>query len=383
MKRNSGGVPQRLFGLNKAKAKVYVEKDTKTTFSDVAGVDEAKEELKEIVSFLDEPKKYSRLGGRAPKGILLIGPPGTEKTLLARALAGEAKAAFLSINSSEFVEMFVGLGAARVRDLFIQSRTLAPCILFIDEIDALGKARGSGMLAGGHDEKEQTLNQLLAEMDGFDTSEGILILASTNRPEVLDPALLRAGRFDRQVLVNIPDKVGRTQILRVHSKKIQLDPSVTLEHISALTPGFSGADLANLVNEAAVFATRRNAETVMEKDFTMAIERSIAGLEQKSKLMNPDEKRRIAFHEMGHTTAALSLGATDKVHKVSIIPRGMGALGYTLQRPSMATENTKTRISLELVVRAPSSPDSNAGTPYPAPLVACSSTSLIVRGRCK
>lgn len=323
-----------LLGLTRSKAKLYVEKDIATTFADVAGVDEAKEELKELVRFLENPQQFTQLGGHAPKGVLLVGPPGTGKTLLARAVAGEAKVPFLSINGSEFVEMFVGLGAARVRDLFQQSRDLAPCILFIDEIDAVGKMRAGALISGGHEEKEQTLGQLLAEMDGFDTSKGVIILAATNRPEILDPALLRAGRFDRQVLVDNPDQLGRKQILNVHAKHIKLDPETSLERIASLTPGFSGADLANLVNEAALFATRRKATSVKEQDFVKAIERIVAGLEQKSKLMHPEEKKRIAYHEMGHATASLTLGTEEKVHKVSIIPRGMGALGYTIRRPT-------------------------------------------------
>lgn len=323
-----------IFGMTRSKAKLFVEKDITTTFADVAGVEEAKEDLQEIIRFLEDPKRFSFLGGRAPKGVLLVGPPGTGKTLLARAIAGEAKVPFLSINGSEFIELFVGLGAARVRDLFQQARDLAPCILFIDEIDAVGKIRGGALVSGGHEEKEQTLGQLLAEMDGFDSSQGVIILAATNRPEILDPALLRAGRFDRQVLVDIPDQQGRFQILTVHSKKIKMDPTVSLAIISSLTPGFSGADLANLVNEAALFATRRNGTAVNEKDFMNAIERIVAGLEQHSKIMLPEEKKRIAFHEMGHATASLSLGTGERVHKVSIIPRGMGSLGYTIRRPT-------------------------------------------------
>jgi cell division protease FtsH len=323
-----------LLGLTRSKAKLYVEKDIATTFADVAGVDEAKEELRELVRFLENPQQFTQLGGHAPKGVLLVGPPGTGKTLLARAVAGEAKVPFLSINGSEFIEMFVGLGAARVRDLFQQSRDLAPCILFIDEIDAVGKIRAGALISGGHEEKEQTLGQLLAEMDGFDSSKGVIILAATNRPEILDPALLRAGRFDRQVLVDNPDQLGRKQILQVHAKHIKLDPETSLERIASLTPGFSGADLANLVNEAALFATRRKATSVKEEDFVKAIERIVAGLEQKSKIMHPEEKKRIAFHEMGHATASLTLGTEEKVHKVSIIPRGLGALGYTIRRPT-------------------------------------------------
>ncbi|MES2803818.1 MAG: ATP-dependent zinc metalloprotease FtsH [Bdellovibrionota bacterium] len=331
MGRGAGGI----LSLTKSRAKIYMEKGVKTTFADVAGVDEAKDELAEIVNFLQDPTRYSRLGGRAPKGVLLVGPPGTGKTLLARAVAGEAKVTFFSINGSEFVEMFVGLGAARVRDLFEQARAQAPCLLFIDEIDALGKSRAFGVIGGGgNDEKEQTLNQLLAEMDGFDSSEGVIMLAATNRPEILDPALLRAGRFDRQILLTAPDQVGRLQILKVHVKRITLEPHIDLNHIASLTSGFSGADLANLVNEAAIVATRRNADSVIEEDFTQAIERLVAGLEKKSKVMNPKEKTRIAYHEMGHATVALALSTTDKVHKVSVIARGMGALGYTIQRPT-------------------------------------------------
>jgi len=320
--------------IGKSKAKVYVESDIKVTFEDVAGVDEAKEELKEVVGFLKDPQRYGRLGGRVPKGVLLVGPPGTGKTLLARAVAGEAGVPFLSINGSEFVEMFVGVGAARVRDLFEQARAKAPCIIFIDELDALGRARGAYGLGGGHDEKEQTLNQLLSEMDGFDPSSGVVLLAATNRPEILDPALLRAGRFDRQVLVARPDKLGRVQILRVHLKKVRLRADVDPEQIAALTAGFSGADLANLVNEAALLATRRGADAVRPEDFTGAIERIVAGLEKKSRILNPVERKIVAYHEMGHALVAMSLPGSDPVHKISIIPRGIGALGYTMQRPT-------------------------------------------------
>ena len=331
MKR-MGGAAGGMLEIGKSKAKIYMEKDVKVTFDDVAGVDEAKEELKEIINFLKDPKSYGRLGARIPKGVLLVGPPGTGKTLLARAVAGEAGVPFFSISGSEFVEMFVGVGAARVRDLFEQARTKAPAIIFIDELDALGRARGAFPL-GGHDEKEQTLNQLLSEMDGFDTSAGLVLLAATNRPEILDPALLRAGRFDRQVLVDRPDKVGRVQILKVHLKKVQLTPDVDPEKIAALTPGFSGADLANLVNEAALLATRRGAASVALDDFTRAIERIVAGLEKKNRLLNPLERKVVAYHEMGHALVAMSLPGADPVHKISIIPRGIGALGYTIQRP--------------------------------------------------
>ena len=331
MKR-MGGAAGGMLEIGKSKAKVYMEKDVKVTFDDVAGVDEAKEELKEIIAFLKDPKSYGRLGARIPKGVLLVGPPGTGKTLLAKAVAGEAGVPFFSISGSEFVEMFVGVGAARVRDLFEQARKRAPAIIFIDELDALGRARGAFPL-GGHDEKEQTLNQLLSELDGFDTSAGLVLLAATNRPEILDPALLRAGRFDRQVLVDRPDKTGRVQILKVHLKKVQLAPDVDPEIIASLTPGFSGADLANLVNEAALLATRRSAESVSLDDFTHAIERIVAGLEKKNRLLNPLERKVVAYHEMGHALVAMSLPGTDPVHKISIIPRGIGALGYTIQRP--------------------------------------------------
>ena len=330
---NPGGVTGGLMAIGKSRAKVFVEKETKVTFDDVAGVEEAKEELVEIINFLKDPQGYSRLGGRAPKGILLVGPPGTGKTLLARAVAGEAGVPFFSISGSEFVEMFVGVGAARVRDLFEQARQMAPAIIFIDELDSLGRARGAYGL-GGHDEKEQTLNQLLAELDGFDSKSGVVLLGATNRPEILDPALLRAGRFDRQVLVDRPDKLGREQILAVHMKKVKLDADVKPEQIAALTPGFTGADLATLVNEAALLATRRNGTAVTMNDFNNAIERVVAGLEKRNRLLNPVERRVVAFHELGHAMVALALPGTDEVHKVSIIPRGVGALGYTIQRPT-------------------------------------------------
>ena len=320
--------------VGKSKAKIYVETDTKVTFEDVAGVDEAKAELEEIVAFLKEPQGYGRLGARMPKGVLLVGPPGTGKTLLARAVAGEAGVPFFSISGSEFVEMFVGVGAARVRDLFEQARKQAPAIIFIDELDALGRARGAFPGMGGNDEKEQTLNQLLSELDGFDPREGLILLAATNRPEILDSALLRAGRFDRQVLVDRADKVGRIAILKVHLKKAQIANDVDVEQIAALTPGFSGADLANLVNEAALLATRRGAEAVSLEDFTQAVERIVAGLEKRNRLLNPKERKVVAYHEMGHALVAMSLPGTDVVHKVSIIPRGVGALGYTIQRPT-------------------------------------------------
>lgn len=320
--------------VGRSKAKIYVEKDTKVTFDDVAGVDEAKAELVEIVEFLKNPKEYGQLGARIPKGVLLVGPPGTGKTLLAKAVAGEAGVPFFSISGSEFVEMFVGVGAARVRDLFEQARKAAPAIIFIDELDALGRARSALTGIGGHDEREQTLNQLLTELDGFDPSEGVVLLAATNRPEILDPALLRAGRFDRQVLVDRPDKLGRVQILKVHIKKVKLAPDVDVEQIASITTGFSGADLANLVNEAALLATRRKAKAVSMEDFNQAVERIVAGLEKRNRVLNPRERRIVAYHEMGHALVALALPGTDPVHKVSIVPRGVGALGYTIQRPT-------------------------------------------------
>lgn len=320
--------------IGKSKAKVYVESKTGVTFDDVAGVDEAKAELQEIVGFLQNPQAHGRLGGRMPKGTLLVGPPGTGKTLLARAVAGEAGVPFFSISGSEFVEMFVGVGAARVRDLFNQAREKAPAIIFIDELDAVGRARGAFGGMGGHDEKEQTLNQLLVELDGFDTSSGVVLLAATNRPEILDPALLRAGRFDRQVLVDRPDKKGRIQILQVHTKKIKLAPDADAEKVAALTPGFSGADLANLCNEAALVATRRDGDAVTVNDFTVAVERIVAGLEKKNRVLNEHERNVVAYHEMGHALVAMSLPGSDTVHKISIIPRGIGALGYTIQRPT-------------------------------------------------
>ena len=329
----AGGLGGGLMSVGKSKAKIYAEESVKVTFEDVAGVDEAKEELQEIIGFLRDPKRYGRLGARLPKGILLVGPPGTGKTLLARAVAGESGVPFFSISGSEFVEMFVGVGAARVRDLFEQARAKAPCIIFIDELDALARARGAGPLGGGHDEKEQTLNQLLSELDGFDPSEGVVLLAATNRPEIIDSALLRAGRFDRQILVDRPDRAGRIAILKVHLRKIDLSSKVDPEAIAALTPGFTGADLANLVNEAAILATREEAGEVTMDDFNRAIERIVAGLEKKNRLMNPRERRVIAHHEMGHALVARAIPGSDPVHKVSIIPRGIGALGYTIQRP--------------------------------------------------
>ena len=323
-----------MMAIGKSKAKVYMEKSIDTTFADVAGVDEAKAELQEVIAFLKDPKSYGRLGAHVPKGVLLVGPPGTGKTLLARAVAGEAGVPFFSISGSEFVEMFVGVGAARVRDLFEQARKHAPCIIFIDELDALGRARGVGLPGSGHDEKEQTLNQLLTEMDGFDASSGVVLLSATNRPEILDPALLRAGRFDRQILVDRPDKTGRAAILRVHLKKVRVAAQVEIDQLAALTTGFTGADLANLVNEAALLATRRRADEVTTDDLLIALERLIAGLEKKNRLLNAHERQIVAYHEVGHALAAMALPGTDPVQKVSIIPRGIGALGYTIQRPT-------------------------------------------------
>src|SRR5205823_336967 len=329
----AGGLGGGFMSIGKSRAKIYVENKTGVTFRDVAGVEEAKTELQEVVEFLKDPKKYGRLGARIPKGVLLVGPPGTGKTLLAKAVAGQAGVPFFSISGSEFVEMFVGVGAARVRDLFEQARKAAPCIIFIDELDALGRARGGGMF-GGHDEKEQTLNQLLTELDGFDPREGIVLLGATNRPEVLDPALLRAGRFDRQVVLDRPDRRGREAILRVHVKRIKLAADVRLPEIAGITPGFTGADLANLVNEAAIVATRRGGSEVTTADFTAAVERIVAGSERKGRLLQPHERQVVAYHEMGHALAAANLPGSDPVHKVSIIPRSIGALGYTMQRPT-------------------------------------------------
>jgi cell division protease FtsH len=319
--------------VGKSKAKIYVEGETKVTFEDVAGVEEAEDEMKEIIEFLKSPQKFQSLGGKIPKGILLVGPPGTGKTLLARAVAGEAKVAFLSISGSDFVEMFVGVGAARVRDLFGQAEKLAPCIIFIDEIDALGKARGISPV-GGVDEKEQTLTQLLSEMDGFDTKKGVIIMAATNRPEILDQALLRPGRFDRHVLVDRPDIKGREAIFAVHTKKVKLDNSVDLKVLASMTPGMVGADIANIVNESALLAVRKDKDFIGMKDFEEAIERVIAGLEKKSRVMNKKERERVAYHESGHAIVASILPNADPVRRVSIIPRGIAALGYTIQLPT-------------------------------------------------
>ncbi len=318
--------------VGQSKAKIYAETDIKVTFADVAGVDEAKEELREVIEFLKTPEKFTKLGGKIPKGILLVGPPGTGKTLLARAVAGEAGVTFFSISGSEFVEMFVGVGAARVRDLFEQAKLKAPCIIFIDELDALGKARGMGPMA--HEEREQTLNQLLVEMDGFDPRIGVILMAATNRPEILDPALLRAGRFDRQVLVDRPDKIGRLAILRVHAKQVALGPDADLEVIAGMTPGFSGADLANIINEATLLTVRRNKALVGLPELQEAVERVVAGLEKRNRVLNKMERERVAYHEVGHALVALSLPGADPIQKISIIPRGIAALGYTLQLPT-------------------------------------------------
>ncbi len=331
MRRLSGAGSPMSFG--RSRGRLYAQDDLDVTFDDAAGIDEAVGEVKEVVDFLSSPEKYQRLGGRIPKGVLLVGPPGTGKTLLAKAIAGEAGVPFFSLSGSDFVEMFVGVGAARVRDMFQQAESKAPCILFIDELDALGKSRGSGM-AGGHDEREQTLNALLVEMDGFTSNSGVIVLAATNRPETLDSALLRAGRFDRQVLVDRPDILGRDAILKVHVKRVKLDPEVDLRKVASITPGFVGSDLANLVNEAALLAARAGKSAVQMDDFNEGVERVTAGLEKKQRVMDADEKQRVAYHEAGHALVAFSLPNTDPVHKVSIIPRGFAALGYTMQRPS-------------------------------------------------
>lgn len=331
--RKMGAAGEGLMAVGKSKAKVYVEGETKVTFDDVAGVEEAEQELQEVIGFLKNPQKFQSLGGKIPKGILLVGPPGTGKTLLARAVAGEAKVPFLSLSGSAFVEMFVGVGAARVRDLFAQAEKLAPCIIFIDEIDALGKARGVSPVAG-IDEREQTLTQLLSEMDGFDTKKGVIIMAATNRPEILDPALLRPGRFDRHVLVDRPDLKGRHEIFEVHAKKVKLAPNLNLQVLASMTPGMVGADIANIVNEAALLAARKNKEVIEMSDFEEAIERTIAGLEKKSRVINKREREIVAYHEAGHAIVASVLPNADPVRRVSIIPRGIAALGYTIQLPT-------------------------------------------------
>ncbi len=328
------GPAQGVMTFGKSQARLQAEGDTGVTFGDVAGEEEAEEELQEVVDFLKTPQKFTRLGAKIPKGILLVGPPGTGKTLLARAVAGEARVPFFNLSGSEFVEMFVGVGAARVRDLFAQAKEKAPCIIFIDELDALAKARGVGGPVGGHDEREQTLNQLLVEMDGFDPTVGVIIMAATNRPELLDPALLRPGRFDRHVLVDRPDKSGRLEILEVHARGIKLAADVDLEVVARRTPGFVGADLANLLNEAALLAARRGGDAVSMEDIDRATDRIVAGLEKKNRLINEDEKRIVAFHEAGHAIVAQCVEHADRVHKISIIPRGIGALGYTQQLPT-------------------------------------------------
>ncbi|WP_428979628.1 ATP-dependent zinc metalloprotease FtsH [Hansschlegelia zhihuaiae] len=329
----SGGLGG-LMTVGRSSAKIYAETDVKVTFKDVAGIDEAKAELQETVAFLKDPASFGRLGAHAPKGVLLVGPPGTGKTLLARAVAGEAGVSFFSISGAEFIEMFVGVGAARVRDLFDRARQAAPAIIFIDELDSLGKSRAGANLPGGHDEREQTVNQLLAELDGFDPTVGVILLAATNRPEVLDPALLRPGRFDRQVLVDRPDRKGRKEILEVHARKVALSASLDLAEVAAMTTGFTGADLANLVNEAAIAATRRGGSDVTMADMSAALERIVAGIERRSRVLGPAERRRVAFHEMGHALVAANVPGVDPVLKVSIVPRGVGALGYTMQRPT-------------------------------------------------
>jgi cell division protease FtsH len=330
LRRMGGAGSPMQFG--RSRGKLYAMEDLAVSFNDVAGIDEAVEEVNEVVDFLRNPDKYQKLGGRIPKGVLLVGPPGTGKTLLAKAIAGEARVPFFGLSGSDFVEMFVGVGAARVRDMFQQAEAKAPCIIFIDELDALGKSRGGG-LAGGHDEREQTLNALLVEMDGFDSNRGVIVLAATNRPETLDQALLRPGRFDRNVLVDRPDVRGREEILKVHVKHVKLNPSVELSKVAAISPGFVGADLANLVNEAALLAARTGKTSVEMSDFFEAVERVTAGLEKKQRIMNVDEKQRIAYHESGHALVAFSLPNTDPIHKISIIPRGYAALGYVMQRP--------------------------------------------------
>ncbi len=345
--RRMGSTPSSVLNFGKSRGKIYGEHEIKITFQDVAGVDEAKEELTEIIEYLQFPQKFLDIGGKIPKGILLVGPPGTGKTLLAKAVAGEAKVPFFSMSGSDFVEMFVGVGASRVRDLFSQAQQKAPCIIFIDELDALGKARGMNPLSS-HDEREQTLNQLLAEMDGFDTKTGVIIVGATNRPEILDPALLRPGRFDRHVLVDRPDIKGREEILKVHIKGVKLAKSIDLKIIAARTPGFVGADLANLVNESALLAARKGKKVVSMEEFEEAIERVTAGLEKKQRVMNKREKEIVAYHETGHALTAELLDSTDPVHKISIIPRGIAALGYTLQLP---TEDRYLMTKKELVDR--------------------------------
>lgn len=353
--RKMGGASSGAMSIGKSKAKIYVETETKVTFQDVAGIDEAAEEVREVVEFLKEPERFKKLGGRIPKGVLLVGPPGTGKTLLARAVAGESGVPFFSLSGSDFVEMFVGVGAARVRDLFQQAKDRSPCIVFIDELDALGKARGVNPL-GGHDEREQTLNQLLTEMDGFEANTGVIIVAATNRPETLDQALLRPGRFDRQIVVDRPDISGREEILRVHARNVTLDPEVDLHKIAARTPGMVGADLANMVNEAALLAARKNHAAISMEDLNEAIDRGLGGLERKSRVFNETERRITAFHEAGHALIAEMLPNTDSVHRVSIIPRGVASLGQTMYQPTedrylMTKEELEDRLGVSLAGR--------------------------------
>jgi len=340
-KMGSGGM--NFMNIGKNKAHIHAETGQEVTFKDAAGVDEAKQELGEVIEFLQNPEHFQRLGGHMPKGVLLVGPPGTGKTLLARAVSGEAGVPFFNISGSDFIEMFVGVGAARVRDLFEQARAKAPCIIFIDELDAIGRQRGGPVVMGGHDEREQTLNQLLVEMDGFDTSKGVVVLSATNRPDVLDKALLRPGRFDRQIVVDKPDVKGRVEILKIHTHELKLARNVDLEIIARRTPGFVGADLANVANEAAILGARMNHKSILTADFEAAIDRVIAGPEKKSSTLSPEEKHRVAYHESGHTLVAELVPTGEPVHKVSIIPRGIGALGYTLQVPEeekfLATKN--------------------------------------------
>jgi len=353
--RRMGGPASGVMSIGKSRAKIYVETDTKVTFADIAGIEEAEEEVKEIVEFLKEPERFKRLGGRIPKGVLLVGPPGTGKTLLARAVAGESGVPFFSLSGSDFVEMFVGVGAARVRDLFQQAKERAPCIVFIDELDALGKARGINPM-GSHDEREQTLNQLLNEMDGFDANTGVIIMAATNRPEMLDQALLRPGRFDRQIVVDRPDINGREAILKIHAKRVKLSPDASLRTLAARTPGMVGADLANVVNEAALLAARKGHDAVMQADFEEAIDRVVGGLERKSRVLSENERRITAYHEAGHALVAECLEHTDPVHRVTIIPRGVASLGHTMYLPTedrylMSKEELEDRLAVTLAGR--------------------------------
>jgi cell division protease FtsH len=355
MRRMGQGGQNGFMTVGRSKAKVYMEKDVNVRFTDVAGVEEAKDELREVIDFLKSPAKFGRLGAKLPKGVMLVGPPGTGKTLLARAVAGEAGVPFFSISGSDFVEMFVGVGAARVRDLFDQAKQKAPCIIFVDELDALGKARGMGPVT--HEEREQTLNQLLVELDGFDARVGVILMAATNRPEILDPALLRAGRFDRHVLVDRPDKVARLDILKVHARKVPMDSEKALEVIAGMTVGFVGADLANIVNEAALLGVRRDRQKVGLAELQDAVERIIAGLEKKNRVLSPLEKKRVAHHELGHALVAMALPGLEELHKISIIPRGIAALGYTMQVPTedrflMTETELKNKIAVLLGGRA-------------------------------